>query len=54
MAQSIGSSRRRIIDEYDNIANTVLVHRGREAYESFTHGGGFYRNFFATLIRASR
>ena len=24
-------------------------HRGREAYESFTHGGGFYRNFFAAL-----
>ena len=38
-----------LIDEYDNFANTVLVHRGREAYESFTHGGGFYRNFFATL-----
>ena len=38
-----------LIDEYDNFANTVLAHRGREAYESFTHGGGFYRNFFATL-----
>ena len=38
-----------LIDEYDNFANTVLVHHGREAYESFTHGGGFYRNFFATL-----
>ena len=38
-----------LIDEYDNFANTVLVHRGQEAYESFTHGGGFYRNFFATL-----
>ena len=38
-----------LIDEYDNFANTVLVHRGREACESFTHGGGFYRNFFATL-----
>ena len=38
-----------LIDEYDNFANTVLVHRGREAYESLTHGGGFYRNFFATL-----
>ena len=38
-----------LIDEYDNFANTVLVHRGREAYESFTHGGGFYRNFFAAL-----
>ena len=38
-----------LIDEYDNFANTVLAHRGREAYESLTHGGGFYRNFFATL-----
>ena len=33
-----------LIDEYDNFANTVLAHRGREAYESFTHGGGFYRS----------
>ena len=38
-----------LIDEYDNFANTVLAHRGRESYESLTHGGGFYRNFFATL-----
>ncbi len=38
-----------LVDEYDNFANTVLAHRGAEAYESFTHGGGFYRNFFATL-----
>ena len=38
-----------IIDEYDNFANTVLAHRGPEAYRSFTHGGGFYRNFFAAL-----
>ncbi len=38
-----------LIDEYDNFANTVLAHRGREACESFTHGGGFYRNFFAAL-----
>ena len=38
-----------LIDEYDNFANTVLTHRGAEAYESFTHGGGFFRNFFATL-----
>ena len=38
-----------LIDEYDNFANTVLAHHGREASESFTHGGGFYRNFFATL-----
>ena len=38
-----------IIDEYDNFANTVLAHRGPEAYRWFTHGGGFYRNFFAAL-----
>ena len=38
-----------LIDEYDNFANTVLAHHGAEAYESFTHGGGFFRNFFATL-----
>ena len=38
-----------LIDEYDNFANTVLAYHGEEAYESFTHGGGFYRNFFATL-----
>ena len=42
-----------LIDEYDNFANTVLAHRGQEAYESFTHGGGFYRNFFATLKAGS-
>ena len=38
-----------LIDEYDNFANTVLAHRGAETYRSFTHGGGFYRSFFATL-----
>ena len=38
-----------LIDEYDNFANTVLAHHGEEAYQLFTHGGGFYRNFFATL-----
>ena len=38
-----------LIDEYDNFANTVLAYHGDKAYQSFTHGGGFYRNFFATL-----
>ena len=38
-----------LIDEYDNFANTVLAYHGAGAYQSFTHGGGFYRNFFATL-----
>ena len=42
-----------LIDEYDNFANTVLAHHGAEAYHSFTHGGGFYRNFFATLKAAT-
>ena len=38
-----------LVDEYDNFANTMLAHHGSAAYERFTHGGGFYRNFFATL-----
>ncbi len=38
-----------LIDEYDNFANTILSEQGEEAYRTFTHGGGFYRNFFATL-----
>ena len=38
-----------LIDEYDNFANTVLARHGAEAYHDFTHGGGFFRNFFATL-----
>ena len=38
-----------LIDEYDNFANTVLAHHGERAYHGFTHGGGFFRNFFATL-----
>ena len=38
-----------LIDEYDNFANTILAHQVPDAYHAFTHGGGFYRNFFATL-----
>ena len=38
-----------LIDEYDNFANTILAGQGAEAYHAFTHGGGFYRSFFATL-----
>ena len=38
-----------LIDEYDNFANTILAYHGEQAYQAFTHGGGFYRNFFATL-----
>ncbi len=38
-----------LIDEYDNFANTILAHEGEAAYHEFTHGGGFFRSFFATL-----
>ena len=38
-----------LIDEYDNFANTIHAGEGAEAYYAFTHGGGFYRSFFATL-----
>ena len=38
-----------LIDEYDNFANTVLAYRGADAYHLFTHGDGFYRNFFGAL-----
>ena len=46
-----------LIDEYDHFANTVpaprssrgQAHQGQEASESFIPGGGFHRNFFATL-----
>ena len=38
-----------LIDEYDNFANTILAGEGAEAYHTFTHGGRFYRSFFATL-----
>ena len=38
-----------LIDEYDNFANIILAQHGADAYHSCTHGGGFYRSFFATL-----
>ena len=38
-----------LIDEYDNFANTILARQGADAYHDLTHGGGFYRSFFATL-----
>ena len=43
-----------MIDEYDNFANTVLAQDGADAYRSFTHGSGFYRDFFATLKAGAR
>ena len=42
-----------LIDEYDHFANTILAHEGVGAYHSVTHGGGFLRNFFATLKAGS-
>ena len=48
-AQESGAPLYVLIDEYDNFANTILAHQGPDAYHSFTHGGGFYRSFFATL-----
>ena len=38
-----------LVDEYDNFANTLLARYGAEAYQELTHGGGFYRNFFAAV-----
>ena len=43
-----------MIDEYDNFANTILAQDGADAYRSFTHGSGFYRDFFATLKAGTR
>jgi hypothetical protein len=38
-----------IIDEYDNFANTILSTSGENAYQTLTHGEGFYRAFFNVL-----
>ena len=38
-----------LIDEYDHFTNTILAHHGEAPYHGITHGGGFYRNFFAAL-----
>lgn len=38
-----------IIDEYDHFSNTILASRGRSAYESLTHGDGFFRAFFNVI-----
>ena len=38
-----------LVDEYDNLANTVLARYGEAAYHSLTHDDGFYRTFFGTL-----
>ncbi|WP_186343081.1 AAA family ATPase [Allochromatium palmeri] len=41
------------IDEYDHFANNILVRQGAEAYRALTHGGGFFRDFFALLKGAT-
>ena len=38
-----------LIDEYDNFANTILAGESEAAYRQLTHGGGFLRDFFATV-----
>ncbi len=42
-----------LIDEYDNFANNVLIHHGKENYKSLTHKGGFLRSFFAAIKNAT-
>jgi hypothetical protein len=41
------------IDEYDNFANNLLVTEGEAAYRELTHGGGFFKSFFALLKGAT-
>ncbi len=41
------------IDEYDNFANNLLVNEGEAAYRELTHGGGFFKAFFALLKGAT-
>ncbi len=41
------------IDEYDNFANNLLVTDGEAAYRELTHGGGFFKTFFALLKGAA-
>ncbi|MBN1970236.1 MAG: AAA family ATPase [Candidatus Delongbacteria bacterium] len=38
-----------LIDEYDNFANNILVHHGKERYMRVTHQAGFLRSFFAAI-----
>jgi hypothetical protein len=42
-----------LIDEYDNFANNVLIHHGKEKYQALTHRGGFLRSFFAAIKNAT-
>ncbi|MBN2834877.1 MAG: AAA family ATPase, partial [Candidatus Delongbacteria bacterium] len=38
-----------LIDEYDNFANNILIHHGKENYTRVTHQAGFLRSFFAAI-----
>jgi len=38
-----------LIDEYDNLANNILIEHGENKYKSSTQAGGFLRNFFAVI-----
>ena len=42
-----------LIDEYDNFANNVLIHHGKDNYLALTHKGGFLRSFFAAIKNAT-
>ena len=48
-AERLGFRLYLLIDEYDNFANTILAGEGQAAYRRLTHGGGFFRDFFATV-----
>ena len=48
-AERLGVRLLLLIDEYDNFANTILAGEGAAAYRRLTHGGGFFRDFFATV-----
>jgi hypothetical protein len=42
-----------IIDEYDNFSNTILATVGQDAYQTLTHGPGFFRSFFNSLKKGT-
>ena len=48
-AEHLGVRLYLLIDEYDNFANTILAGEGEAEYRRLTHGGGFFRDFFATI-----
>ena len=42
-----------LIDEYDNVTNTILAENGVEAYDALCHGEGFFKQFFTELKAAT-